>query len=127
MINITNIFFVLCGGALGSVIRYIMQIFISSLGFSNGTALFIINSLGSALIGLAYAIYNIKSVEYAIISPLIITGFLGGFTTFSSYSWWILNMGKVSPISALIYILTNTTLAVILTFIGYKIGCILVK
>lgn len=79
---------VLIGGAVGSLTRYVLGTEIMArLGgrFPFGTGF--INITGSFLIGFAMTFL----AERADLSPnwrfLIVVGFLGGYTTFSSYQW----------------------------------------
>lgn len=77
------------GGAAGSVARYWlahqMNLFMGVGGFAWGT--FTVNAIGGFAIGFAL----IALQEWLHADPiwrlLLVIGFLGGFTTFSSFSW----------------------------------------
>ena len=79
------------GGAFGSIARYLVGNATmrwvaphNAVGFPWGTLL--VNILGCAAIGvLAVAIERLTSLNSEL-RLLLITGFLGGFTTFSSFS-----------------------------------------
>lgn len=82
------IWYVALGGAVGSVARYLLSILMqarSGAGFPLGTL--VINISGSLLLGflLRYAL------DSSAISPefraLATTGFCGGYTTFSAFSY----------------------------------------
>jgi CrcB protein len=78
----TNIAYVALGGALGSVARYL-----TILGVARLTTLplgvVLANVLGSFVVGiLAVTLTGPR----AVLAPLFIVGFLGGYTTFSTYS-----------------------------------------
>ncbi len=77
---------VMLGGAFGSVVRYAigMAVF-SSYSGRLPVATFGINITGSFLIGLAFNL--IPADASPVWRPLIITGVLGGYTTFSSFEW----------------------------------------
>jgi CrcB protein len=76
------------GGALGSVLRWVVSGLVQravASGFPWGTVA--VNAAGSLLIGLVAAV----ALERALVSPatrlFLIPGLLGGFTTFSAYSY----------------------------------------
>lgn len=69
------------GGSLGAVFRFLFVSYSKKFNFANwpvGT--FLINSLGSFFMGL---IFNLKIKATILLS--FGTGFLGGFTTFSTF------------------------------------------
>jgi CrcB protein len=78
---------IICLGVCGVLARYLLGMFISKhviTTFPAGT--FIINMVGAFLIGIAYVV----CVERAALSEVwrlgFLVGFLGGLTTFSSFS-----------------------------------------
>ena len=74
-----NYLLVALGGAFGSVLRYWTGFIFS---FPLGTLP--VNILGSLAMGFAYGLLSEKGLERA--GLLLMTGFLGGFTTFSAFS-----------------------------------------
>ncbi|TGK14002.1 fluoride efflux transporter CrcB [Leptospira fletcheri] len=80
--------YVAFGGAIGSVLRYSIQLNVARQDqppFPFAT--FLVNALGSFLIGWVYAV----SEKTGLLSPefriFLATGFCGGFTTFSAFSY----------------------------------------
>lgn len=74
------------GGALGALGRYgLMQIMPSAVG-SFPWAIWCANIIGSAAIGLLYVLIVEKGIIAAEWRPLLIVGFLGALTTFSSFA-----------------------------------------
>ncbi|WBW49827.1 fluoride efflux transporter CrcB [Peptoniphilus equinus] len=105
--------FVGLGGAVGSIFRYFISLFLvnNANGFPFKTLL--INILGSFVIGLVAAIAG-KHTE---ISPDMIlflkTGICGGFTTFSTFaleSSTLIQSGKIA--SAVIYIMASIVISI---------------
>ena len=78
---VKNLLLVAVGGAVGSVLRYVLAN--TNASFPWGT--FSVNILGSLSIGLLVGL-----VSKGILSPemklLLVTGFCGGFTTFSTFA-----------------------------------------
>ena len=82
-----NILLVGIGGALGSITRYLGQKYLTQLyphAFPIGT--FIVNILGCFLIGILYGLANKHEYFTATFRLLLMTGFCGGFTTFSAFT-----------------------------------------
>jgi CrcB protein len=74
------------GGALGAVLRYgtvqgVARLFV--VGTPMGTMF--VNVLGSFIMGL-FAVWLLERIGDAKVAPFIMTGVLGGFTTFSAFS-----------------------------------------
>ena len=78
---IRNLLLVALGGAAGSVLRYLL----SSLSASFPWGTFTVNVLGSLLIGLLVGLVS-KGVLSPEMKLLLVTGFCGGFTTFSTFA-----------------------------------------
>lgn len=73
------------GGALGASSRYVTGLAAARLlgkGFPFGTL--IVNVLGSFLMGVIVVVLAHLSANR--LAPLLMTGFLGGFTTFSAFA-----------------------------------------
>jgi CrcB protein len=87
-VNILNIFLIAIGGALGSVARYLLSTFVlraTGTLFPLGT--FVVNVIGCLVFG---AIAGAASQRVQLAPALrlfLLTGILGGFTTFSSYAF----------------------------------------
>ncbi len=83
------------GGFIGSVMRYLVQIFVEkglSSTFPWGT--FVANIAGSFIIGMVFALAekgNLLSSEWRL---FLAVGVCGGFTTFSSFAYNNLTMLK---------------------------------
>ena len=82
----TSVAFVFLGGGLGAVARYGLDTGIKRISPVKEFPIGILacNLLGCFLIGCALG-YMSRSAP-AWFSPLVVTGFLGGFTTFSTFS-----------------------------------------
>lgn len=79
--------FVFLGGGVGSVLRYwIGKEFNTTSGAAFPTGTLLVNLTGSLLIGLFWGIAEKSNQLTSPIQLLLITGFCGGFTTFSAFS-----------------------------------------
>lgn len=107
-------------GILGVFSRYFIQILLGrilSLSFPIGT--FLINILGSFLIGVIYVLGFEKTMINPELRIGIMVGFLGGLTTFSSYSLESLHLfEQAKPHLALFYFIGTPILGFGATLIG---------
>lgn len=79
---------ILLGGGLGAVARFVITTLISrvsSMIFPLGT--FLINVSGSFCIGLLMTFFLNRPHIHTNWRLFLVTGILGGFTTFSSFEW----------------------------------------
>ncbi|MEN2982224.1 MAG: fluoride efflux transporter CrcB [Thermus sp.] len=115
------------GGALGSLLRYGLGAWVQGLtgpGFPYSTLL--VNALGSFLIGVVVRL----SLEGALSGEarlFLAVGLLGGFTTFSTFSYEtlaLLQEGEV--VQALFYVGASLALGLFLVLLGYRLGGALV-
>ena len=87
---IRELFAVGLGGAAGSIVRYMLSVWLlgghTLLGFPAGT--FTVNAAGSLLIGILLETTNSAAAGW-----LLIAGFCGGFTTFSTFSAFFFKIG----------------------------------
>ncbi len=111
------------GGALGSMARYAAVGYLTpmlSYRFPFGT--FIVNITGSLLIGVAYVVI----VERAIIPSewrlFFITGILGGYTTFSSFSLEVLQTWQEGhPLNSIFYATSSVFLGLLFAYLGMQL------
>ncbi|HCR86051.1 MAG TPA: fluoride efflux transporter CrcB [Alphaproteobacteria bacterium] len=115
---------VFVGGGVGSVIRYIFSKTIPPhiFGFINSTLF--VNILGSFIIGCIFSFFikNQADISNSNIYILAVIGFLGGFTTFSTFSLDVLhfiNNGQV--LQAAFYILLSVMVSLLAVYTGYII------
>jgi CrcB protein len=78
-----NLLFVGLGGAVGSMLRYTIQRFVNDPFFPYGTLL--VNIAGCFFIGLLWGLLNKNTITQGT-SLLLMSGFCGGFTTFSAFT-----------------------------------------
>jgi CrcB protein len=84
---------VVVGGGAGSLVRYLVGTAImtrTGSRFPLGTVF--INITGSFLIGLLMTLLTNRLSPYPNLRLLLVVGFLGGYTTFSSFEWETLGL-----------------------------------
>ncbi|MEQ9695245.1 fluoride efflux transporter CrcB [Shimia sp. SDUM112013] len=96
---LTNLTYVALGGAAGASLRYLMGLGILRLvGHGFPVAVLSANILGSFLMGVFVVVAAHRGLTH--LSPLVMTGFLGGFTTFSSFSLEAVNLFEKGQVGA---------------------------
>lgn len=112
---------VFIGGGLGAVCRWLIGVNLTS-GSAFPLATFSVNMLGCFLFGLiAYSALK----ENSTVQLLVLTGFLGGFTTFSSFGYEMFHLFKSNATKTLLtYALLSNFAGLGLVFVGYKIASI---
>ena len=115
------------GGGVGSMARLsLSELIYRLLGKSFPHGIMIVNILGCLIIGILAALFQKEQLLNHLMAPyyksLLITGFLGGFTTFSSFSLDALILfQKGDWMKAMIYILVSVIVSMIAVFIGFSI------
>ena len=81
-----TILYIAIGGAIGSVLRFLTTVMISKFWSNNfPLATFIANVIGCFLIGLFIGILAKNNLNDSQLKWLLVTGFCGGYTTFSTF------------------------------------------
>ncbi len=113
-------FAIALGGALGAVLRFwITGAIYSVTGKQFPWGTLTVNVLGSFLVGILATLV----VERVIISPelknALLIGFLGAFTTFSTFSLDSLNLFyQGQAVRAIVYAIVSVTLCILATWAG---------
>jgi CrcB protein len=110
------------GGAIGAIARYMTNIGLLRLigpGFPWGTLT--VNVAGSFLMGLAWVLLDVRgAMRFA---PLVMTGVLGGFTTFSAFSLDAVTMVERGQAGlGLIYVAASVAASIAALFAGVLIA-----
>ena len=119
---IKNLFLVLLGGGFGSIARYLLSYFFTknnTLSFPWAT--FIANSIGCLIIGLLFGYIQKNNLQNETLKLLLITGFCGGFTTFSTFSYENFNLIQQNIYLPIVYALASVIVGFIFTMIGFRL------
>ena len=121
-----NYIYIVIGGGTGALLRYFFTQNINSFfgnKFTLGT--FFVNCIGSFLIGFLMNIFNIFPIDNKW-KLLVITGFLGGYTTFSTYSYETIHYFIDGNIKyAIINIMIHNILCLLFVLLGIWLNKIL--
>lgn len=125
MENFLKILAVGIGGAFGAIARYLINVSpLANLFEKFPFPTFFINITGSFLIGFLYVLLTDKFVINENLRIAILVGFLGAFTTFSTFEFEVFNLTREKYFtSALAYLF----LSVFAGFIGVLVGVWLAK
>ena len=84
------ILFLALGGSLGAICRWSLSLWIDQLRGQSAIfplGIFVSNFLGCFLFGLLFGLGESRGWMSEHLRMLLFTGFLGSFTTFSTFSW----------------------------------------
>lgn len=106
------------GGAIGAAGRYTVGLWsVRQFGAGFPTGTLIVNVLGSFIIGLVFVLMMERGAgRYA---PFVITGVLGGFTTFSTFSLDVIKLFERNDFAqAALYVCASLVLSISAVFVG---------
>lgn len=123
MILFQELMAVILGGALGSVLRFLLSRSVNEILPKNYPwGIWVVNLLGCLLIGVVAALFMHKFVTSVFSRTFVMVGVLGGFTTFSSFSldtFSLFQEGEVAK--ALIYASSTVFISIIMTAAAFYV------
>ena len=121
-----NYICIIIGGGIGALLRYSSSMMVNNLfkyNFLLGTLF--VNCVGSFLIGFLMNIFDIFSLDIKW-KLFLITGFLGGYTTYCTYSFETVNYIMNGNIKyAIINIILMNVLCITFVFLGIWVNKII--
>ena len=118
-----NLAWVFIGGGIGAALRWYISGFFHSVG-NFPFATLSVNLIGCVLIG----IFSVLVLHHPKSSLFLITGILGGFTTFSSFGLDAFKLLELEEYKKLIiYLALSNILGITLVIIAHKITTFLIK
>jgi CrcB protein len=120
-----NVLVIGIGGFVGAVARYGMAVWIGQRwGRSFPLGTFVINVSGSFLIGLLMTLMAERFTENPQWRLLLVVGFLGAYTTFSTFEY---ETGALLKDGEWLFAGLNVVLSVIVGFAALKLGEVIAK
>lgn len=123
--NLVGVLYILLGGAIGTGFRFgigtLLNARIEKPIFPYAT--FLINLIGSFLIGLLVELFEMKVPVTADVRAAVLIGVLGGFTTFSSFSletFVLIQTGRIR--TAMLYSVGSIILGLLSVWFGVQVA-----
>lgn len=116
------------GGALGAMLRFAIAIwavqrFEALLPTAALLGTLLANALGALLIGVLFVVITEKGLIAESWRPLLIVGFLGALTTFSTFSLEALGLLQQGEwLTAMVYMLGSVIICLFLTWVGIELA-----
>ena len=115
---------VAAGAILGACLRFALSTWAAEhigTDFPYGT--FIVNLSGAFVIGLVLAYLAQRSSVDPLVRLFLVTGLLGGYTTFSSYVWEALSLAEQQAwLRAAVYVFGSNMLGLMGVWLGATLG-----
>ena len=129
MFTFSNFMLVGVAAAFGAWLRWLITYFLTIVDPSLPHGTLLVNLIGGLFIGISFAAIQSTSIDVSEEIKLILNvGFLGAFTTFSTYSMELLNLFLKGEIALGIFFgALNVIGALLFCFIGWYLFNLLLK
>lgn len=129
MFTFSNFMLVGVAAAFGAWLRWLITYFLSTVDPSLPHGTLVVNLIGGLFIGISFAAIQSSSIDVSEEIKLILNvGFLGAFTTFSTYSMELLNLFLKGEIALGIFFgALNVMGALLFCFIGWYLFNLFLK
>ena len=111
------------GSFAGGALRYILSVGLIKLGrlWAFPIGIMLVNVLGCFLIGVLYGYFKSKATTDPLLPLLLMTGVLGGFTTFSTFSFETVQLFQQNEwLKAALYVVGSVGVGVAACYLGMR-------
>ncbi|MCK9562283.1 MAG: fluoride efflux transporter CrcB [Bacteroidales bacterium] len=111
------------GGGFGSIFRYLTSLFIDKYIHTNfPLATCTVNVVGCLIIGILLGLFEWQALPYSNLKFLLITGFCGGYTTFSAFASENIHLFQSgNSLTAFFYIAVSIIMSLFAVWLGLTI------
>ena len=111
------------GGALGALLRFSLGNILKIYFLNKFYATLSINIIGSFLIGYLVSLGYIKNFSESFIKYFLVIGLLGSFTTFSAFSYEVVDLFLSKKLFlGILYIISSVFFCIIAAYMGIYIN-----
>jgi fluoride exporter len=123
--SIVTLLYVGVGGFIGSVLRYLLKIWVQGGGTAFPIGTLVVNIIGSFCLGLFVSVMEYKEFLSEDTRLFLTVGLLGGFTTMSTFSYDSYRLLERKGLALFFMNVGGTIILTLLAvFLGIKIGLI---
>lgn len=113
--------YVFLGGGIGASARWLLSLLANRFVGSFSLGVVLANLAGCFLAGCLFGAVKSRFAIHPDFHLFLLTGFLGGFTTFSAFAVDHLNLLEERPLHAFLYVVVNVVLCLLSAYAGSRI------
>ncbi len=125
MPSIVTLLYVGVGGFVGSVLRYLVKVWIEGFGTAFPLGTLVVNVIGSFCLGFIISVMEYKEILSEDARLFLTIGLLGGFTTMSTFSYDSYRLLERKDLALFFMNVGGTIILTLLAvFLGIRLGLI---
>ena len=120
--DVRTLFLIAVGGAFGTIARHELSLAVPVAAGTFPTTTLLINGAGALVLGVLLGAATRTAPNDRIMRPLLGVGFLGGFTTFSTFSVETAQLARREHVAvAAVYVVASITLGLVAAYAGERL------
>ncbi len=126
MPQLIDFLFIGIGSILGSFLRYALSLLTTAIWQTNLPATLVVNAVGSFCFTFLITLFGSYFENNSHVRLFFLVGFLGSFTTFSTFSFHIIEyFQKGAILEGILYMTVSVIACITLAYIGWHWGSLL--